>query len=222
MRTRIHDSMASAVAGIRDGASVMVGGFGNAGVPFGLLTALLAHGARDLTIISNNAGEGDNPLALLFRENRVRRIICSYPRTSGSVWFEQAYAAGRIQLEVMPQGTLAERMRAAGAGLGGFFTPTGFGTQMAEGKETRMIGGRGHVFEAPLTADVALIRADQADRWGNLRYHATARNFNPVMATAAALTIAEVRQITDSPMDPELVITPSIHVDHLAVWPHRP
>ena len=174
-----------AVAAIQDGASVMIGGFGSAGVPFGLIEALLENGARDLTLISNNAGAGEEGISALLKGGRVAKVICSYPRSPGSIWFERRYEAGEVALEIVPQGTLAERIRTAGAGLGGFFTPTGYGTLLAEGKEVRMINGKGHVFETPLSADFALIRADAADRWGNLRYRATARNFNPLMAMAA-------------------------------------
>ena len=217
----ICPDLATAVAGIGDGATIMVGGFGQAGMPGGLLSALLDTGATGLTIISNNAGQGDNPLGALFREGRVARIVCSYPRTSGSVWFEKRWAEGAVALDLVPQGTLAERMRAAGAGLGGFFTPTGYGTEIAEGKETRVIDGRGHVLEAPLGADVALIRAEVADRWGNLRYRATARNFNPVMAMAGRLVVVQARRLSDAPLDPETIVTPGIYVDRVAVLDER-
>ena len=219
--TTICATLADAVQGIGDGASIMVGGFGQAGMPGGLLEALLDTGATGLTIISNNAGQGENPLAALFRENRVVRVICSYPRTSGSVWFEKRWASGDLTLDLVPQGTLAERMRIAGAGLGGVYTPTGYGTQIAEGKETRVIDGRGYVLEAPLSADVALIRAEVGDRWGNLRYRATARNFNPVMAMAGRLVVAQVRRVSDEPLDPETVVTPGIFVDRIAVHDDR-
>ena len=209
---RVSD-LATAVAPIGDGAIVAVGGFGNSGMPHELLTALMDNGARDLTIIANNAGEGDAPLALLLRERRVRKVICSYPRSPGSVWFEKRYEEGTIELEVVPQGTLAERLRAAGAGFGGFFTPTAYGTLLAEGKETRVINGVGYVLEAPLPADFALLHAEEADRWGNLRYHRTAQNFNPVMATAAKHTIVQVRKLAEGPLDPESVVTPGIFAD---------
>lgn len=218
---RVSD-LATAVTPVVDGAVIMVGGFGNSGIPMGLLGALMDQGARDLTIIANNAGSGDDPLALLLRENRVSKVICSYPRSPGSVWFEKRYEAGSIELEVVPQGTLAERIRAAGAGLGGFFTPTAYGTLLAEGKETRVIDGRGYVFEEPLAADFALIRAEEADRWGNLRFHTTARNFNPVMATAARHTIVEARKLRDDPLDPEIVATPGIFVDSVVEYGMRP
>ncbi|MBK9083467.1 MAG: 3-oxoacid CoA-transferase subunit A [Rhizobiales bacterium] len=210
---KIWPSLAAAVADIRDGATVLVGGFGDAGAPFGLLHALLDQGARDLTIVSNNAGSGEVGIAALLKAGRVARIVCSFPKTSGSTVFEELYRAGRIELELVPQGTLAERMRAAGAGIGAFFTPTGAGTMLAEGKETRILDGREQVLEYPIHADVALIRADRADRWGNLVYRKTARNFAPVMATAARTTIVEARQIVPlGALDPEAVVTPGVFV----------
>ncbi|RMC37786.1 3-oxoacid CoA-transferase subunit A [Paracoccus alkanivorans] len=218
---RIGD-LATAVAPIFDGAAIMVGGFGNSGIPAGLLNALLDHGARELTIISNNAGAGEDGISSLLREKRVRKVICSYPRSPGSIWFERRYEAGEIELEIVPQGTLAERIRAAGAGLGGFLTPTGYGTLLAAGKETREIDGVGYVFEPPLPADFALIRAEAGDRWGNLRYHVTARNFNPVMATAARHSIAEVRHLSGEPLEPDSVITPGIFVDSIVEYGIRP
>jgi 3-oxoadipate CoA-transferase, alpha subunit len=209
-------TLAEAVAGIRDGATVLVGGFGNSGVPVELVHALLEQGARDLTVVTNNAGSGETDIAALIREHRVRRIICSYPRSAGSVWFEKFWRAGDIELSLVPQGTLSERMRAAGAGLGGFFTPTGADSLLAEGKETRMIGGRRHVFEEPLPADVALIKAHRADRWGNLVYRTAARNFGPTMATAAALTVVQVTEFVElGALDPECVVTPGIFVDRV-------
>lgn len=209
-------SMAEAVRGIPDGATVLVGGFGNSGIPVQLVHALLELDVRDLTVVTNNAGSGETDIAALIREGRVRRIVCSYPRSAGSVWFEKFWRAGDIELELVPQGTLSERMRAAGAGIGGFFTPTGADSLLAEGKEIRMIDGRRHVFETPLPADVALIQADRADRWGNLVYHSAARNFGPVMATAAALTVAQVREFVElGDLDPECVVTPGIFVDRV-------
>ncbi len=209
-------TLADAVAGIRDGATVLVGGFGNAGVPVELVHALLEQGAGDLTIVTNNAGTGETDIAALIREHRVRKIICSYPRSAGSVWFEKFWRAGDIELALVPQGTLSERMRAAGAGLGGFFTPTGADSLLAEGKEVRMIGGRRHVFEEPLPADVALVKAHRADRWGNLVYRAAARNFGPTMATAAELTVVQVREFVElGELDPEAVVTPGIFVDRV-------
>ena len=209
-------SIENALAGIRDGSVILVGGFGNAGSPIPLLEALIDQGASDLTIVSNNAGEGDFGLAALMKAGRVSKIICSYPRSSGSVIFEELYGQGKIDLEVVPQGTLSERMRAAGAGIGGFYTPTSAGTLLAQGKETREIEGKLHVLELPLKGDVALIKADLADRWGNLTYNKSARNFGPTMAMAADLTIAQVRQIVDlGEISPELVVTPGIFVDRV-------
>jgi 3-oxoadipate CoA-transferase alpha subunit len=209
-------TLAEAVAGIADGATVLVGGFGNSGVPVELVHALLEQGARDLTIVTNNAGSGETDIAALIRERRVRRIICSYPRSAGSVWFEKFWRAGEIELELVPQGTLSERMRAAGAGLGGFFTPTGADSLLAEGKEVRVLDGRPQVFERPLPADVALIKADRADRWGNLVYRTAARNFGPTMATAATLTVVQVREFVElGELDPEAVVTPGIFVDRV-------
>ena len=209
-------SIENALAGIRDGSVILVGGFGNAGSPIPLLEALIDQGATDLTIVSNNAGEGDFGLAALMKAGRISKIICSYPRSSGSVIFEELYGQGKIDLEVVPQGTLSERMRAAGAGIGGFYTPTSAGTLLAKGKETREIKGKLHVLELPLKGDVALIKADLADRWGNLTYNKSARNFGPTMAMAADLTIAQVRQIVDlGEISPELVVTPGIFVDRV-------
>ncbi|QFT62622.1 3-oxoadipate CoA-transferase, alpha subunit [Roseivivax halotolerans] len=216
------DSLATAVAPIPDGASVMIGGFGSSGIPFGLIDALLEQGATDLTIISNNAGAGETGIAKLLKAGRVAKVICSYPRSPGSIWFEKRYEAGEIDLEVVPQGTLAERIRAAGAGIGGFLTPTGYGTRLAEGKEVREIDGQGYVMEAPLPADFALIRAARGDKWGNLGFHATARNFNPVMAMAADHAIAEVRALSADPLDPETVVTPGIFVDCVVEYEVRP
>nr|WP_319249053.1 3-oxoacid CoA-transferase subunit A [uncultured Celeribacter sp.] len=214
--------LATAVAQVPDGAVVMMGGFGSSGVPLGLIDALLEQGTTGLTVISNNAGAGETGLACLLKEKRVAKVICSYPRTPGSIWFERRYKAGEIDLEVVPQGTLAERMRAAGAGLGGFLTPTGYGTHLAEGKETRVIEGRGYVFETPLSADFAFVRGEEGDRFGNLTYHATARNFNPVMAMAARHTIAEVRHLRETPLDPEHVVSPGIFVQTVVEYGVRP
>ena len=216
------NSLAEAVAPAKDGDAVMIGGFGSSGIPYGLIDTLLDHGATGLTIISNNAGAGETGIARLLKENRVAKVVCSYPRTPGSVWFEKRYEAKEVALEVVPQGTLAERIRAAGSGLGGFLTPTGYGTRLAEGKETRMIDGRGYVMEMPLRADIALIRGDRGDRWGNLTFHATARNFNPVMAMGAKHSIAEVRELTDDPIDPERVITPGIFIQSVVEYGVRP
>lgn len=210
------ESLAEAVAGIRDGSTVLIGGFGSSGIPVELTHALLDQGARELTVVTNNAGSGDTDVAALLRERRVRKIICSYPRSSGSVWFEERYRAEELELELVPQGTLSERMRAAGAGLGGFFTPTGADSLLAQGKEVRVIDGRRHVFELPLPGDVALVKADRADRWGNLTYHSAARNFGPTMATAAQLTVVQVRQFVElGELDPECVVTPGVFVNRV-------
>ena len=202
-----------AVRDIRDGATVMIGGFGAAGMPSALIDALIRHGARDLTIVNNNAGNADFGLAALLKTKRVRKIICSFPRQTDSYVFDALYRAGDIELELVPQGNLAERIRAAGAGIGAFFTPTGYGTPLAEGKETREIAGRHYVLEYPIHADVALIKGDRADRWGNLVYRKTARNFGPIMASAAKCTIVEVREIVPlGTLDPEAIVTPGIFV----------
>jgi len=209
-------SLADAVAGIRDGATVMIGGFGGAGQPAELIEALIGQGAKDLVIVNNNAGNGDIGLAALLKAGRVRRIVCSFPRQADSHVFDALYRAGKVELELVPQGNLAERIRAAGAGIGAFFTPTGFGTDLARGKETRRIDGRDYVLEYPIRADVALIRAQRGDRWGNLVYRKAARNFNPIMATAAALTVAQVSEIVElGAIDPEHVVTPGIHVSRV-------
>ena len=214
--TLITGDPREAVAGIADGSTVLVGGFGMAGMPTVLIDALIDNGATDLTIVSNNAGNGDTGLAALLAAGRVRRIICSFPRQSDSYVFDELYRAGRIDLEVVPQGNLAERMRAAGAGIGAFFCPTGFGTDLAKGRETRTIDGRDYVLEYPIRGDVALIGAYRSDRMGNLVYRNTARNFGPVMATAADLTIVEVSAVVETgDIDPEVVVTPSIYVDRV-------
>jgi 3-oxoadipate CoA-transferase alpha subunit len=220
--TEIH-SIASSVADIPDSATVMIGGFGRAGQPVELIDALIARGVGDLTIVNNNAGNGDTGLAALLASGAVRRIICSFPRQSDSHVFDALYRAGRIELEIVPQGNLAERIRAAGAGIGGFFTPTGFGTQLAEGKETREIDGRSYVLEYPIRADFSLISALRADRWGNLVYRKTARNFGPIMATAATTTIAQVDSIVElGELDPETIVTPGIFVNRLVELGERP
>lgn len=209
---------ADAVAEIADGATVMIGGFGAAGHPVELVEALVQGGVGDLTVVSNNAGNGDRGLAALIRGRRVRKIICSFPRQADSWCFDEEYRAGRIELEVVPQGTLAERIRAAGAGIGAFYTPTGYGTPLADGKETREIGGRGQVLEHALPADVALIAAQAADPVGNLVYRKTARNFGPVMAAAATMTIVQVRELVPlGALDPEHVVTPGIYVDRVVL-----
>ena len=216
MINKTFESMRQAVADIHDGATVMIGGFGNAGMPSALIDALIDHGARELTIVNNNAGNGETGLAALLKARRVRKIICSFPRQSDSHHFDALYRSGEIELELTPQGNLAERIRAAGAGIGGFFSPTGYGTLLAEGKETRAINGRNYVLESPIHADFALIKALRGDRWGNLVYRKTARNFGPVMAMAAKVTIAQVKEIVDlGELDPELIITPGIFVQRV-------
>jgi 3-oxoadipate CoA-transferase, alpha subunit len=211
--TKVVESPAAAVSGIKDGATVMIGGFGAAGMPAALVDALIVQGAGNLTVVCNNAGNGETGLAALLKAGRVRKVICSFPRQADSYVFDGLYRAGKVALEVVPQGTLAERIRAAGAGIGAFFTQTGYGTVLADGKESRDIGGRQYVLEYPIHADVALIKARAADRWGNLIYRKTARNFGPVMATAAACTIAEVSQVVElGRLDPESIVTPGIFV----------
>ena len=202
------------LADLHDGATILIGGFGDTGVPEHLINAVIDLGLKDLTLVSNNAGSGRRGLALLLAARCVGKMVCSFPRSSGSVIFEDLYTAGKVDLEVVPQGTLAERIRAGGAGIPGFYTATAYGTRLAEGKEVREFDGRNYVFERAICADVALIHARTGDRWGNLTYAKTARNFNPVMATAAAATLAEVRQFVDS-TDPEIVVTPGIFVQRL-------
>jgi 3-oxoadipate CoA-transferase alpha subunit len=216
MIDKIVDSCEAAVADVPDGATVMIGGFGTAGLPNELTEALIAQGARELTIVNNNAGNGDSGLAALIAKGRVRKIICSFPRQVDSHHFDREYRAGRLELELVPQGNLAERIRAAGAGIGGFFTPTGYGTELARGKETREIDGRGYVFETPIHADFALIKAERGDRWGNLTYRMTARNFGPVMAMAARVTVATVHEVAAlGALDPEAIVTPGIFVQRV-------
>lgn len=213
----------AAVADIPDGATVMIGGFGRAGQPVELIDALIAHGATDLTIVNNNAGNGDTGLAALLAAGQVRRIVCSFPRQHDSWVFDGLYRAGEIELEIVPQGNLAERIRAAGAGIGAFFSPTGVGTELAEGREARTIDGRDYVLEYPIKADFALISALKADRWGNLVYRKTARNFGPIMATAAAVTVAQVDEIVPlGSLDPEAVVTPGIFVNRVVAVGERP
>jgi 3-oxoadipate CoA-transferase alpha subunit len=216
MIDKTFESLEKAVADVHDGATIMIGGFGNAGMPSRLIDALLAQGARELTIVNNNAGNGETGLAALIKAKRVRKIVCSFPRQADSHHFDALYRAGEIELELTPQGNLAERIRAAGAGIGGFFTPTGYGTLLAEGKETRLIDGRHYVLESPLHADFALIKALRGDRWGNLVYRKTARNFGPIMATAAKITIAQVVDIVPlGELDPEVIVTPGIFVQRV-------
>ena len=216
MAATIVGSAAEAVRGIADGATVMIGGFGAAGQPVELIDALIASGASGLTVVNNNAGNGDVGLAALIREGRVRKMVCSFPRQADSWHFDAAFRAGRLELELVPQGNLAERIRAAGAGIGAFYTPTGYGTPLADGKEVREIDGLHHVLEYPLRADVALIAAEAADELGNLVYRKTARNFGPIMAAAARTTVVQVRHIVPvGGLDPEHVVTPCIYVDRV-------
>ena len=213
MINKIVNSVADALAGVADGATVLMGGFGGAGQPNELVEGLIAQGAKDLTIVANNAGNGDTGLAALMQAGRVRKIICSFPRQADSYVFDGLYRAGKLELELVPQGNLAERIRAAGAGIGAFFCPTGYGTELAAGRETRLIDGRHFVLEFPIHAQVALIKAERGDRWGNLTYRKAARNFGPIMATAAALTVAQVYEIAAlGEIDPEVVVTPGIFV----------
>jgi len=213
---KIKASAAEALADVKDGATVMIGGFGTAGMPFVLIDALIAQGAKDLTIVSNNAGNGDTGLATLLKAGRVRKILCSFPRQSDSWVFDDLYRSGKIELEVVPQGNLAERIRAAGAGIGAFYCPTGYGTLLAGNRETRRIDGRDYVLEFPIYGDIALIKALKGDRWGNLVYRKTARNFGPVMAMGAKTTIAEVNEVVElGALDPETVVTPGIFVQRI-------
>lgn len=221
MINKISTSLQAAVADICDGATVMIGGFGNAGMPLALINTLIDQGARELTIVNNNAGNGDTGLAALLKAKRVRKIICSFPRQVDSYVFDALFRAGQIELELTPQGNLAERIRAAGAGIGGFFTPTAYGTLLADGKETRVIDGKHYVFETPIHADFALIKAHRGDRWGNLVYRKTARNFGPIMATAAKCTVAQVTEVVElGELDPEAIVTPGIFVQRIVL--HAP
>jgi 3-oxoadipate CoA-transferase alpha subunit len=216
----ITDDAVDAVADIPDGATVLIGGFGTAGQPVELIEALVRSGTRDLTVVNNNAGNGDVGLAALIGAGRVRKIICSFPRQADSHHFDAKFRAGEIELELVPQGNLAERIRAAGAGIGAFFTPTGYGTPLAEGKEVRQIDGRHYVLELPIRADFALVKAHRADRVGNLTYRKTARNFGPIMAAAATTTIVQVSEVVEvGGIDPEVVVTPGIYVDRVVVVP---
>ncbi len=220
---RVHPDPDVALAGIPDGATVLIGGFGLAGQPLELIDALRRSGAKDLTVVNNNAGNGDTGLAALLASGAVRKILCSFPRTSDSWVFDDLYRTGRIELEVVPQGTLAERIRAGGAGIGGFYTPTAVGTLLAEGKELRTIGGRDYVLELAITADVALVAAYRCDRAGNLVYRKTARNFGPIMAMAAGRTVVQLEEILDEVyLDPESVVTPGIFVDDVVVVERSP
>ncbi|GAB7523253.1 3-oxoacid CoA-transferase subunit A [Paraburkholderia sp. 2C] len=220
MINKIFESLQSAVADVHDGATVMIGGFGTAGMPAELIDALIGQGARELTIVSNNAGNGETGLAALLKARRVRKIVCSFPRQADSYVFDALYRAGDIELELVPQGNLAERIRAAGAGIGGFFTPTGYGTELAKNKETRVIDGKPYVLEMPLHADFALIKAYKGDRWGNLIYRKTARNFGPIMASAAKTAIVQVSEVVPlGALDPEEIITPGIFVQRVIEVP---
>lgn len=221
MINKFAENVHAAVAEVFDGATLLVGGFGGAGHPTELLHALIDQGARELTVVNNNAGNHETGLAALIKARRVRKMICSFPKASHSYVFDQMYREGRIDLEVVPQGTIAERLHAAGAGLCGFYTPTGHGTELAAGKETRLINGTHCVFELPLHGDFAFVQADQADRWGNLVYRKAARNFGPVMCQAAKTTIVQVRQqVALGALDPEAIITPGIFVQRVVEVPH--
>src|SRR4051794_142812 len=216
MIDKFFASTEAALADIRDGATIMIGGFGGAGMAVALIDALIAQGARELTIVNNNAGNGDTGLAALIAAKRVRKILCSFPRQADSWHFDKAYRAGQLELELVPQGTLAERIRAAGAGIGAFYTPTAFGTNLAESKETRRIDDRDYVLEYPIHADYALIKAQRADRWGNLVYRKSARNFGPIMAAAAKCTVVQVSETVElGALDPEAIVTPGIFVKRI-------
>ncbi len=218
--TTIAADADEAVAGVQDGATVLIGGFGTAGQPVELIDALIRTGAHELTVVNNNAGNGDVGLAALLAAGQVAKVICSFPRQSDSYVFDALYRAGKVELEVVPQGNLAERIRAAGAGIGGFFTPTGVGTPLGEGKERRTIDGRDYVLEYPIRGDVALVKAHRADPMGNLVYRKTARNFGPVMATAATTTIVQVQSVVElGALDPEVIVTPGIFVDRVVEIP---
>ena len=226
MINKICKSIPDALSGIKDGSTVLIGGFGTAGIPNELIDGLIQHGARELTVVNNNAGNADTGLAALLKTGRVRKIICSFPRQTDSWVFDSLYRSGKIELELVPQGNLSERLRAAGAGIGAFFTPTGYGTELAKNadgspKETRLINGRAYVLEMPIQGDVALIKAEAGDRWGNLTYRKSARNFGPVMACAARCTVATVHRIAQlGELDPESIVTPGIHVSRIVKIDH--
>ena len=216
MINKIACSVTDALAGVKDGSTVLIGGFGTAGIADELINGLIAQGAGDLTVVNNNSGNGDAGLAALLKAGRVRKVICSFPRQADSYVFDELYRSGKLELELVPQGNLAERIRAAGAGIGAFFTPTGYGTELAKGKETREINGINYVLELPIYGDVALIKAERGDRWGNLTYRKAARNFGPVMATAAKKTVATVHEIVElGEMNPEHIVTPGIFVHQI-------
>jgi 3-oxoadipate CoA-transferase alpha subunit len=222
MVDKFSPSIEAALADVRDGATILIGGFGGSGVPEELIDALIAQGASDLTIVNNNAGNGEVGIAALFKAGRIRKLICSYPRQVDSHHFQAAYRSGKVELEIVPQGTLSERMRAAGAGIGAFYTPTGYGTDLAKGKETRVIDGRGQVLEFPLHGDVALVKAERGDRWGNLVYRKSARNYGPTMASAAKVTIAQVYETVElGKLDPEVIVTPGIFVTRVVKVPRK-
>jgi 3-oxoadipate CoA-transferase alpha subunit len=226
MINKISNSISDALSEVRDDSTVLIGGFGTAGIPNELINGLIEQGARNLTVVNNNAGNGDTGLAALLKTGRVRKIICSFPRQTDSFIFDELYRSGKIELELVPQGNLAERLRAAGAGVGAFFTPTGYGTELAKNadgtaKETRLINGKSYVLEFPIYGDVALIKAETGDRWGNLLYRKAARNFGPVMATAAKFTVATVHNIVElGGIDPETIVTPGIHVSKIVKIEH--
>ncbi len=216
MINKIAPSVEAALAGLKDGSTVLIGGFGTAGIPNELIDGLIAQGAKDLTVVNNNAGNGDMGLAALLKAGRVRKIICSFPRQVDSHVFDALYRSGQLELELVPQGNLAERIRAAGAGIGAFFSPTGYGTELAQGKEVRVINGKPYVLEMPIHGDLALIKAEAGDRWGNLVYRKAARNFGPVMATAARKTVATVHEIVElGALNPEHIVTPGIYVSQV-------
>lgn len=216
MINKISESIETALASVNDGDTVLIGGFGTAGIPNELIDGLIAQGSKELVVVNNNAGNAETGLAALLKAGRVRKIICSFPRQADSWVFDDLYRSGKLELELVPQGNLAERIRAAGAGIGAFFSPTGFGTELAKGRETREINGKRYVLEMPINGDVALIKAECGDRWGNLTYRKAARNFGPVMATAARMTVATVHEIADlGTLDPESIITPGIYVSKI-------
>jgi 3-oxoadipate CoA-transferase alpha subunit len=227
MINKIAESIPQALEGVKDGSTVLIGGFGTAGIPVELIDGLIEQGARDLTVVNNNAGNGDTGLAALLHTGRVKKIICSFPRQADSHVFDALYRSGKIELELVPQGNLAERLRAAGAGVGAFFTPTGYGTEMAMNtdgrlKETRLINGKQYVLEYPIHGDIALIKAHAGDRWGNLIYRKAARNFGPVMAMAAKKTVATVHRVVElGQLDPEAIVTPGIFVNHIVLIDHK-
>lgn len=222
MVNKISASIADALTDVRDGATILIGGFGGAGQPTELIDGLIAQGARHLTVVNNNAGNGETGLAALLKAGQVDKIICSFPRQADSQVFDSLYRSGKLALELVPQGNLAERIRAAGAGIGAFFSPTGYGTDLAKGKETREINGRMYVLEMPIQADVALIKAEAGDRWGNLVYRKAARNFGPIMASAAKMTVASVHDVVELGMlDPEAIVTPGIFVHRVVMVPRR-